>query len=351
MAASLVRVACNRDLRPEDGSRHWAVRGVRVHAAQTARPRRIRGARRIRRAVGFWHYWRQAWACLCRTADVPGAAHGHRRGVAWRDTLAHPAEMAERARCGAQRGHRPDGARPRPRRRVRLDRERAVGCNGRAGPQPAAGADLDDRQSLARRARAAAAMGWARAWDARHLSDRARQGDHRQRHAVRMGGERGGALWHHGRHALSKALWWRDRLAAGALRAICGGGTFVCVRGGRLRNRRRGLDAAISLRAWLARFGFVVRRGLAALLPDPPRPGDAGRKPVLSDAAGDGADGMGAVQRTARAAGASRHDCLRPWRVLGQLEVERDLITASRSRSDYGDFCFGTKRTSRRFST
>src|SRR6516165_6706874 len=97
--------------------------------------------------------------------------------------------MAERARCGAQRGHRHDGARPRPRRRVRLDRERAVGWNGRAGPQPAAGADLDDRQSLARRARAAAAMGWTRAWDARHLSDRARQGDHRQRHAVRMGGE------------------------------------------------------------------------------------------------------------------------------------------------------------------
>src|SRR5215469_18502948 len=52
-----------------------------------------------------------------------------------------------------------------------------------------------------------------------------------------MGGERGWALWYHGRHALSKALWWRDRLAAGALRAICGGGTFVCVRGGYLRNR------------------------------------------------------------------------------------------------------------------
>src|SRR5215472_9261942 len=150
-----------------------------------------------------------------------------------------------------------------------------------------------------------------------------------------MAGERGWALRHHGRHALSKALWWRDRLAAGALRAICGGGTFVCVRGGRLRNRRRGLDAAISVRAWLACFGFVVRRGLAALLPDPPRPGDAGRKPVLSDATGDGANGLDAVQRTARAAGASRHGRLRPWCVLGQLEIERDLITACRRRRSH----------------
>ena len=123
----------------------------------------------------------------------------------------------------------------------------------------------------------------------------ARQGDHRQRHAVRMGGERGWASRHHGRHALSKALRWRDRLAPGALRAICGGGTFVCVRGGRLRNPHRELDAAISVRAWLARFGLVARRGLAALLFDPPCRGDAGRKHVLSDAAGDGADGLGAV--------------------------------------------------------
>jgi len=37
-------------------------------------------------------------------------------------------------------------------------------------------------------------MGWARAWAAWHLSGRARQGDHRQRHAVRMAGERGGEI-------------------------------------------------------------------------------------------------------------------------------------------------------------
>src|SRR6516165_4045731 len=210
------------------------------HAAPTARPRRICGARGVRRAVGDWLYRRQVWTSLCRTADVPDAAHGHGRGVAWRDTLADAAEMAWRAR-------------------------------------------------------AALAMGWARARALRHLSDRARQGDHRQRHAFRMGGERGWASRHHGRHALSKALRWRDRLAPGALRAICGGGTFVCVRGGRLRNPHRELDAAISVRAWLARFGLVARRGLAALLFDPPCRGDAGRKPVLSDAAGDGADGLGAV--------------------------------------------------------
>jgi hypothetical protein len=41
MAASLARVARSRDPRPEDWSRHWAVRGVRVHDAQTARPRRL----------------------------------------------------------------------------------------------------------------------------------------------------------------------------------------------------------------------------------------------------------------------------------------------------------------------
>jgi drug/metabolite transporter (DMT)-like permease len=48
--------------------------------------------------------------------------------------------------------------------------------------------------------------------------------------------------------------------------------------------------------------------------------------------------GLGAVQRTARAAGASRHGRLRPWRVLGQLEVERNLITASRRRSHRHQF-------------
>ena len=84
---------------------------------------------------------------------------------------------------------------------------------------------------------------------------------------------------------------WRPALCV----QYAAAGLLVCVRGGRLRNRRRGLDAAISVRAWLARSGLVVGRGLAALLPDPARRGVAGRKPVLSDAAGDGADGLGAV--------------------------------------------------------
>src|SRR6516165_12172024 len=46
------------------------------HAAPTARPRRICGARGVRRAVGDWLYRRQVWTSLCRTADVPDAAQG-----------------------------------------------------------------------------------------------------------------------------------------------------------------------------------------------------------------------------------------------------------------------------------
>src|SRR5690242_1163234 len=189
-------------------------------------------------APGFFVVRRQARASLCRATDISRAAHGHGRGVAWRDTLAHAAEMAGRARCGAQRGRRRDGAWPRSRRRVRRHREWVVGWNGRAGDEPAAGADLDDRQSLARRARAAHTMGWTRAWPLRHLSRRARQGDSRRRYAARMAGERSRVARHYGRHALSEALWRRDRLAPGALRAIRGGGTFVCVRGPLLGEER-----------------------------------------------------------------------------------------------------------------
>ena len=46
------------------------------HAAPTARPRRICGARGVRRAVGDWLYRRQVWTSLCRTADVPALRMG-----------------------------------------------------------------------------------------------------------------------------------------------------------------------------------------------------------------------------------------------------------------------------------
>jgi drug/metabolite transporter (DMT)-like permease len=51
----------------------------------------------------------------------------------------------------------------------------------------------------------------------------------------------------------------------------------------------------ICVRAWLARFGLVGGRGLTALFPASPRRRDAGGKVVLSDTAGDCANGLGAV--------------------------------------------------------
>ena len=61
--------------------------------------------------------------------------------------------MAELRRDCAQRRDRADGAWALSRRRVRCHRARGVGGLGRAHRQLAAGADLDDRQPLARRAR------------------------------------------------------------------------------------------------------------------------------------------------------------------------------------------------------
>ena len=83
------------------------------------------------------------------------------------------------------------------------------------------------------------------------------------------------------------------------------------------------VDAAISVRHRLVGSGAVVRRGVAALLSDPPRRGDARGQSVLSDAAGDGADGLGAVRRAPGAARARRHGGLRRRRVSGELEAER----------------------------
>ena len=67
----------------------------------------------------------------------------------------------------------------------------------------------------------------------------------------------------------------------------------------RFRDPRRALDAAIRLRAGLAGSGAVVRRDLAALFSHPPLRRDAGGQPVLPDAAGDGADGLAVLRRTA----------------------------------------------------
>src|SRR5262249_24714735 len=87
----------------------------------------------------------------------------------------------------------------------------------------------------------------------------------------------------------------------------------------RFRDPRGALDAAIRLRARLARSGAVVRRHLAAVFPDPPVGCDPRRQLLLSHPAGDGADGLAPVRRAFGAVGASRHGGLRRRRVPGQL--------------------------------
>ncbi len=52
-----------------------------------------------------------------------------------------------------------------------------------------------------------------------------------------------GLARHHGRYDLSEALRRRDRLAAGIVDPICGGGGFVCCRRVRVRDPHRALDA------------------------------------------------------------------------------------------------------------
>ncbi len=77
--------------------------------------------------------------------------------------------------------------------------------------------------------------------------------------------------------------------------------------------------AEFVLCALLSRRRALARRGVALLFHDPPRGGDACGEPVLSDAAGDGFDGLGAVRRTAGATRAGRHGGLRRRRVSGEL--------------------------------
>jgi drug/metabolite transporter (DMT)-like permease len=93
-----------------------------------------------------------------------------------------------------------------------------------------------------------------------------------------------------------KAFRRRHRLAAGARAAICGGGIVVLVRCGDVGDPHGAVDAAICLRARLARVGAFVRRGVAVVFFDPPLRRDPGGQPVLSDAAGHRAVGLGVVR-------------------------------------------------------
>ena len=70
--------------------------------------------------------------------------------------------------------------------------------------------------------------------------------------------------------------------------------------------------------------------GLALLLPDPPRGGDARGQPVLSHAADNGIDGLGVVQRAAGAIGARRHGRLRRRSFPGELAAA-GMIAVGRS--------------------
>ena len=81
----------------------------------------------------------------------------------WSSSSLDTAEMARPGWNGAQRRGRSDGARPLSWRRVRCHRERGVRRACRADRQLAAGADVDHRQPLFRRARRGAAVARSRA--------------------------------------------------------------------------------------------------------------------------------------------------------------------------------------------
>ncbi len=157
----------------------------------------------------------------------------------------------------------------------------------------------------------------------RRLSGAAGQDRNRRGDAACLDRRDRGARRHHRRHALSKALRRRHRLAAGSVHPICGGGTVVLARRIRVRNARRAFYAAIFVRARLARARAVARRGLASVFSHPPRGGDPRRQSLLSHAAGDGFDGLGIVRRAAHSAVASRHGGLRRRRVFGELAAAR----------------------------
>ena len=256
---------------------------------------------------------------LCGADDVLIAAHDRGRAAARRRHRAHPAKMAGPRRHIPQRRDRHPGARLLSRRRVRCDRERAVRRPDRAGGQPAAGADVDTGQSLARRTGVAAAMARPVARRRRRLPDRAREDGDRRDDTVGLVVRHCGTVRHHRGHAVPEAVRRRHRLAAGLKRAVRKRRSLVHVGGVGLRDARGTLDAAVPVRARLARSRAVVRRHMAALFPDPPRRGDPRRQPVLLDPTGDRADGVAPVRRAPCAVGALRHGDLRRRRVFGQL--------------------------------
>ena len=108
---------------------------------------------------------------------------------------------------------------------------------------------------------------------------------------------------------------WRT----GFLFQYAGAGTRVRPRRAPARAAQRAMVGRASARARLARARDVVRRRVAALFPDQALGGRARRQPVLSHAAGDGADGLGLVRRAARAAVPRRHGGVRRRRLPGEL--------------------------------
>ena len=128
---------------------------------------------------------------------------------------------------------------------------------------------------------------------------------------------------HHRRHALSKALRRRHRLAAGLF--IQYGTALVLFALGAFAFETRVIHWTpqfIFAVAWLV---LVLSVGAVwlLLLSHPPERGDTCGQPVLSDAAGDGADGVALVRRAAGAARARWHGGLRRRRVLGELQAAR----------------------------
>ena len=108
-----------------------------------------------------------------------------------------------------------------------------------------------------------------------------------------LGGGRRGADRHDRRHALSETVRRRHRLAARYVDAICGGRDIF-----RARRRRRSSPGQCNGRpnSCLRSAGSSsccrsARSG--SCISHPPRGGDARGQPVLPDAAGDGADGLG----------------------------------------------------------
>ena len=163
--------------------------------------------------------------------------------------------------------------------------------------EAAAAAHLDDRQSAARRARRAAAVGRPRAGVRRRLvvQDRATVG------------------------AATPLAW-----IGAVVHPKYGRGNSVRAWGDGVRDPGGALDAGIFVRAWLARIRTFVRRRVAPLFPHPPRGGNAGGQPVLSDAASGSCDGLEPFRRTPGAIGDRRHGSLVGgvflvnWRVDGK---------------------------------